>query len=173
VAALGERVGDATPEDIFHYLYAVLHAPSYRERYQALLKMDYARVPLPWDAERFGELARLGGELVRLHLLGGVAPARAVRFRSGGEPIGTVRYEPGAGRVMLNDAGGCFEGVSPAVWAFHVGGYPVCRKWLKGRRGRRLGRRGALLFRRIVAAIEGTLGLMAAVDGVTGPTRRP
>lgn len=31
-----------------------------------------------------------------------------------------------------------FEGVPEVVWNFHVGGYQVCEKWLKDRRGRTL-----------------------------------
>ncbi len=31
-----------------------------------------------------------------------------------------------------------FREVSEAVWDFHVGGYQVCEKWLKDRKGRRL-----------------------------------
>jgi len=29
-----------------------------------------------------------------------------------------------------------FEGVPETVWNFHVGGYQICEKWLKDRRGR-------------------------------------
>ncbi|MFW6108490.1 MAG: type ISP restriction/modification enzyme, partial [bacterium] len=175
LAALRERVGgEATPEAAFGYLYAVLHAPAYRQRYQALLKMDYPRVPLPPDGERFAALAGIGGELVRLHLLEGKLSAAGLRFRGCGDRVvGTVRYEPEAGRVRPNAAGACFEGVSPGVWGFHVGGYPVCRKWLKGRRGRELSRRDVACFRRIVAAIEETLGLMAADDEALGAMHRP
>ena len=166
LAALRERVGSAaTPEDAFGYLYAVLHASTYRERYQALLKMDYARVPLTSDRERFVELARIGGGLVRLHLLAEKPSAEGLRFRGRGDRVvGTVRYDPGAGRVTVNAAGAGFEGVPPEVWGYHVGGYPVCRKWLKDRRGRRLSRDAVRAYRRVVAAVGATLRLTAAID---------
>jgi len=172
LAAVEQRVGEVSPEAVFHTLYAVLHAPTYRERYQALLKLDYARVALTADRGRFEALSRLGAELVRLHLLAdaGLGIGSRVRFRSGGDAtIGTVRYDATGRRVMLNRAGACFEGVPPEAWAFHVGGYPVCRKWLKGKRGRRLRRRDVLAFRRIVAAISETLRLQASLDEAIGP----
>jgi predicted helicase len=53
----------------FEYIYAALHSPTYRRRYVDLLKMDYPRVPLPTDSNLFRELARVGGELVELHLV--------------------------------------------------------------------------------------------------------
>ncbi|MGE0430598.1 MAG: type ISP restriction/modification enzyme, partial [Hydrogenophaga sp.] len=58
-----------TPEDIFHYIYAVFHSPGYRSRYAEFLKIDFPRLPLTGNLELFRALARLGGELVALHLL--------------------------------------------------------------------------------------------------------
>ena len=57
-----------TPEDIFDYAYAVFHSPGYRSRYAEFLKIDFPRLPLTGNLELFRALARLGGELVALHL---------------------------------------------------------------------------------------------------------
>ncbi|MBA7474519.1 hypothetical protein ES707_09873 [subsurface metagenome] len=38
-------VGKVSPEDIFDYIYAVLHSPNYREKYKEFLKIDFPRVP--------------------------------------------------------------------------------------------------------------------------------
>lgn len=67
-AAHGLPVG-LTPEDIFHYAYAVFHSPGYRSRYAEFLKIDFPRLPLTGNLELFRALARLGGELTALHLL--------------------------------------------------------------------------------------------------------
>ena len=58
-----------TSEDIFHYAYGVFHSPGYRSRYSEFLKIDFPRLPLTGDLELFHALARLGGELVTLHLM--------------------------------------------------------------------------------------------------------
>ncbi len=58
-----------TPEQILDYIYAVLHCPSYREKYKEFLKIDFPRVPYPRDRESFLALVALGGELRSLHLL--------------------------------------------------------------------------------------------------------
>ncbi len=58
-----------TPEDIFHYAYAVFHSPAYRRRYAEFLKIDFPRLPLTSSLDLFRALAVLGGELVALHLL--------------------------------------------------------------------------------------------------------
>jgi hypothetical protein len=80
----------------------------------------------------------------------------------------TVRYtEPGQGsaqgRVWINKTQ-YFEGVSPEIWNFHIGGYQVCRKWLKDRKGRTLSYDDQTHYRRVVASLAGTIRLMAAVD---------
>ena len=58
-----------TPEDIFHYAYAVFHSPMYRARYGTFLKADFPRLPLTSNRDLFFRLAALGGELVGLHLM--------------------------------------------------------------------------------------------------------
>jgi hypothetical protein len=57
------------PEDIFCYIYAILHSPTYRERYAEFLKIDFPRIPLTSDREMFKALAEKSGELVALHLM--------------------------------------------------------------------------------------------------------
>jgi hypothetical protein len=56
-------------EKIFHYLYAVLHSPAYRQRYAAFLRTDFPRIPIPGSRKVFDALAKLGAELVAWHLL--------------------------------------------------------------------------------------------------------
>ncbi len=50
-AALGDPF-EITPLDMFHYIYAVLHAPTYRSRYAEFLRIDFPRVPLTGDRAR-------------------------------------------------------------------------------------------------------------------------
>ena len=52
-------------EQVFHYLYALLHHPDYRERYAANLKRELPRIPFAPD---FAAFADAGRELARLHV---------------------------------------------------------------------------------------------------------
>lgn len=54
-----------TKEDIFHYVYAVLHNPVYRETYAQNLKRDFPRIPL---YENFRQWTAWGKTLMDLHL---------------------------------------------------------------------------------------------------------
>ncbi len=64
-APYGEQV---TKQDIFHYVYAVLHHPTYRTRYAENLKRELPRIPLVADLTGFENLSGLGARLADLHL---------------------------------------------------------------------------------------------------------
>ena len=52
------------------------------------------------------------------------------------------------------------------VWNFHIGGYQVCEKWLKDRRGRELSAEDIAHYQQVVVALGETIKLMAQVDEV-------
>ena len=54
--------------DIFHYIYAVLHHPEYRERYAANLRRELPRVPFVGSASAFRALAGAGQRLAEIHV---------------------------------------------------------------------------------------------------------
>lgn len=54
-----------TKWDIFHYIYAVLHHPNYRERYAANLKRELPRIPF---APKFHPFATAGKRLAEIHV---------------------------------------------------------------------------------------------------------
>ena len=58
-----------SPEEILGYIYAILHAPTYRRRYAEFLRIDFPRVPFTETRDQFDVLSALGWELVQVHLL--------------------------------------------------------------------------------------------------------
>jgi hypothetical protein len=170
-----------TPEDVLSYVYAILHAPSYRQRYAQYLKSDFPRIPLyeqhsPEAADDFAtiwnQLVPLGRELVHLHLLETVPSQLRPNFSSqGSNEVERPRYEgphsgtntSDRGRVWIN-ASQYFDGVPPQTWLHKVGGYQVCEKWLKDRKGRTLSFSEIQHYGSVIAAIRRTLELMRAID---------
>jgi hypothetical protein len=178
LAALAEALGLAaqeqhsipiglTPEDIFHYFYAVLHSPQYRRRYAEFLKIDFPRLPLTRSLELFRELACLGGELVALHLLESPRLEKPMTEYVGGRSPEVERVS-WSGNAVWIDTGRTtgFRGVAEGVWNFHIGGYQVCEKWLKDRKGRTLSADDRTHYQRIVVALHETTHLMADIDRV-------
>ena len=159
------------PEDVFHYAYAVFYSPTYRSRYAEFLKIDFPRLPLTRDAALFRSLCALGKELVALHLMEHL-PKLETRYPVAGDNmVDAVRYTEPAndvpGRVWINQTQ-YFDNVPPEVWGYHIGGYQVCQKWLKDRKGRQLAYDDLTHYRGIVAALARTIALQAAIDAAIG-----
>ena len=53
-----------------------------------------------------------------------------------------------------------------SVWNFHIGGYQVCEKWLKDRKGRTLSKDDIAHYQKIVVALSETVRLMKEIDKV-------
>ena len=160
--ALGE---DVVPQEVFDYIYAVLHCPKYRETYKEFLKIDFPRIPYPTDKDQYHRLVSLGAELRQLHLMEWAQNwERRISFPVPGENIvETTRYHDG--RVFINDTQ-FFGGVSELAWNFFIGGYQPAQKWLKDRRGRKLEYQDILHYGRIIYALEETDRIMKEIDRV-------
>ena len=155
------------PEDIFHYAYAVFYSPTYRSRYAEFLKIDFPRLPLTSDVKMFRALAAKGAELVALHLL---ESPKLEDFLTdwpvkGDNVVEKVQYTDNDKRVWINKTQ-YFGGVPKAVWEFHIGGYQVCQKWLKDRKGRKLTYEDTQHYQKIVVALNETIRLMQDIDEV-------
>lgn len=155
------------PEDIFHYIYAVFHSPTYRTRYAEFLKIDFPRVPLTSDKELFRRLVEKGAELVSLHLMESPALNNLVTKCDipGTDVVEKVTYFDTLKRVSINKVQ-YFEGIEPEVWEFHIGGYQVLDKWLKDRKGRKLTWEDQQHYQKIVVALRETMRIMQEIDEV-------
>jgi hypothetical protein len=156
------------PEDVFNYIYALLHCPTYRTRYAEFLKRDFPRIPLTSDRALFASLVSKGRDLVALHLLespllADLSPGFPAR---GSNVVERVQYNANEQSVYLNKERQHFTDVPTDVWRFHVGGYQVCDKWLKDRKGRTLSYDDLLHYRKIVVSLRETLRLMSEIDAL-------
>jgi predicted helicase len=175
VSTLAEAHGQQpTPEEIFHFVYAILHAPSYRAKYADFLKTDFPRIPFSRDRELFRTLAGLGRRLVELHLLRSPElDPPAARFHGAGDNRVAknarqgLRYAPEGGRAWINESQH-FAPVPPEVWEYVIGGYQVLEKWLKDRRGRHLSLTEIQIYCRIATALDRTLEIQEEIDALYG-----
>lgn len=198
-AALNLSPADYRPEDpaaplhaekIFHYLYAVLHSPAYRQRYAAFLRTDFPRIPIPASRAVFDALAQLGAQLMQWHLLEHPA-AQAIGGSASPLPAGKGAHprwfgtdfslqkvgeksksladlsgtEDPVGKVFINTTSG-FAHVRQSVWQHTIGGYQVLHKWLADRckAGRSLSHDDITHWLRVYAALDATQTLMQQVD---------
>ena len=122
----GKGARKITKEALFHYCYAVLHDPVYREKYAQNLKREFPRIPF---YPGFWRWAEWGAELMRLHIgYEQVEPwplARTdepdTKARAAGlSPKALLRADPAAGSIAL-DSETTLRGIPPEAWAYKLG----------------------------------------------------
>ena len=81
-------------DDLFYYVYGVLHVPFYRTKYAANLRKELPRIPFPKDAEQFWALVKAGRELGELHVNYEGVKEWPISFEEGSwEPPGGVQSQ--------------------------------------------------------------------------------
>ena len=155
--------GTFAPIDILDYIYAVLHSPTYREKYKEFLKIDFPRVPYPKDQDTFWKLVKLGCEIRQIHLLESPVVEKPISKypMTGDNIVGKIKYENG--NVFINETQ-YFEGVPEVAWNFYIGGYQPAQKWLKDRKDRELQIDDIRHYLKIIVALNETDRLMKEID---------
>ena len=157
---INDKIGEkTTPEQIFDYIYGVLHSPSYRTAFKEFLRTDFPRIPYPTDKKEFERIQKIGTQLRELHLLVAVPsmPDIAQYNVSGSNEVIKVKYKDS--NVYINQTQ-CFENVPETAWNFYIGGYQPAQKWLKDRMKSKLSFDDILHYRKIVAVLIETDRLM-------------
>ena len=159
-----EYNGVLYPQDLFDYIYAVLHSPSYRERYKEFLKIDFPRIPYPTDWEKFRDLVEKGEELRLLHLMEDIPSKTGVTIPvQGSLQIDCYRWQDN--RVYIN-AEQYFDSVPESAWQFFIGGYQPAQKWLKDRKGMTLSFEDVIHYGRIIYVLQQTERIMQEIDNI-------
>jgi predicted helicase len=160
--------------DLLDYIYAVLHSPTYREKYKEFLKIDFPRVPYPTDAQTFWQLVALGGELRQIHLLESpIVEKYITQYPEDGDNVvrkptfvKVQNFDKGnIGRVYINETQ-YFENVPEIAWNFFIGGYQPAQKWLKDRKERELSYEDILHYQKIIVALSETDRIMKEIDTI-------
>jgi predicted helicase len=154
---------EPTPEGIFYYIYSVLYSNIYRTKYAEFIKIDFPRVPFTKNYKLFCKIGEYGGKLADLHLLKSSALDLPIaKFQvKGDNKVEKVKYEQG--HVYINDAQN-FENITLEIWEYQIGGYQVCEKWLKDRKGRTLSLDGIRHYCKVVTAIKKTIEIQKEID---------
>ena len=164
------------PIDILDYIYAVLHSPSYREKYKEFLKIDFPRVPYPDNKETFWKLVKLGGEIRQFHLLESpdiqsdlaqypIAGDNVISRAIGKADWEIIDKKEQLGRIWINNEQ-YFDNIPVITWEFYIGGYQPAQKWLKDRKDRELSYNDIRHYQKMIIALSETDRLMNEIDEV-------
>jgi len=162
---LEKTVGKVPPEDIFDYVYAIVHSPTYREKYKEFLKIDFPRVPYPKDKKQFERLLVLGRELREIHLLESPKVSEFITTYpiSGSDTVEKISYKNDNVHVNSEQY---FGNVPKVAWDFYIGGYQPAQKWLKDRKGRKLSNSDIEHYQKIIVALVETDRIMKEIDKI-------
>ncbi|GGY21299.1 hypothetical protein GCM10008098_12570 [Rhodanobacter panaciterrae] len=82
-----------TKEDLFYYVYGLLHSPDYRERYADNLSKELPRIPCVKTAANFWAFSKAGRALAELHLNYETVPTYAgAKIDTGGKKLTDADY---------------------------------------------------------------------------------
>ncbi len=151
------------PEDIFNYIYAILHAQGYRQRYADQLKIDFPHIPLTTNRELSRKLTLLGEQLVTSQLFQKTDLNLPNFPVSGNQRVEDVRWTEADQRVWINQTQ-YFEPIPRKIWEFRVGGHQPAIKWLEDRKSRTLTFDEIQHYRNICGALENTIKIMGDID---------
>jgi predicted helicase len=172
------KKGTFNPLDVLDYIYAILHSPTYRERYKEFLKIDFPRIPFTSDKKLFWKLVEKGRELRKYHLMEHDKSNKLItKFPVSGSNVVSNRLtktDPGfklidkekkLGRVWINEEQ-YFDNVPELAWNFYIGGYQPAQKWVKDRRDRKLSYDEIEHYQKIIVALVNTDRIMKEIDEV-------
>ena len=152
---------EPSPEDIFAYIYGVLHSPQYRAKFKEFLKTDFPRIPYPKDLGEFERFRAAGRELRAVHLMKDAEPslfeARGRFPIAGDNVVDAVKWDNG--RVYINSSQ-YFDNVPLEAWEQAIGGYRPAEKYLKDRKNRALSQEELKHYQRIILALAKTREIM-------------
>jgi predicted helicase len=114
-----------TKEDIFHYVYGVLHDPKYRKKYELNLKREFPRIPFYTD---FKKWAKWGKTLMDLHIgYETQKPYPGLKVTTAkwdevkaGKPKAKLKADKETGMISLDERT-WLDGIPPAAWDYKLG----------------------------------------------------
>jgi len=156
-----------SPEEIYHYIYAVLYSNIYRKKYAEFLKIYFPRIPFTKKYDLFKHLSELGKRLNDLHLLKSIElnPSLCKFQGKGDNRVEKIKYDEKEEKVYFTEKQ-FFEKIPRDIWEYHIGNNQVCRKWLKDRKGRCLSLEDIKNYCKMVTALQKTIEIQKEIDSI-------
>ena len=148
---------------LFHYIYGLLYAYPYRERFKESLQQGFPRVFICESHSVARRISAIGKQLCDLHLFTSsesnssfsdeIADSKNFNDHELKKPFPIYKY----GEVFIAKDTSSFTKIAPAVWNYKFGAHQVLEKYLKDRRGKTLSSATINTYTRIANVIEKTI----------------
>jgi hypothetical protein len=84
---------------------------------------------------------------------------------TGDKRVDKIKYDKEGKRIYINKDQ-YFEGVEENIWQYRIGGYQVCNKWLKDRKGKVLSLNNIKHYCKVATAIKHTINIQKSIDEI-------
>lgn len=151
-------------KDVFSYIYAYLHCPSYRNRFREFMTSEFSKIPYPKDTDFFWKMVRLGDVLIDTHLLRrNHSIPLDIQFEGDDRSVSKITYKNH--NVYINKSS-FFSNVPEDAFAFLVGSYQPAMKWLKDRKNQSITDEEIEQYIMVIEALNITIEVMRKIDQV-------
>ncbi len=153
------------PIAILNYIYAILYSPAYREKYNEFLKIGFPKIPFIKDKSTFYKLAKIGEQLILVHLQKEIPNYRI------GQPIGkgtneVTKIVHANNKLYYNEIQ-YFDNVTDEIFDFKIGSFQILDKYLKSRKNKKLDFDEIDTFEIIIKSIQFTIDKMKEINKLT------
>ncbi|NQT96592.1 MAG: hypothetical protein HQ562_02515 [Candidatus Marinimicrobia bacterium] len=157
-----------TPEEILGYIYSILHSPTYRKKYNTVLKKHFPSVNFVPDKNIFNKLSRIGQNLIDLHLLKVRLSKEELSSLIGkGDFFVNNPYHNESNNQLYINKNQYLDNVESEIYNLEIGGYKVLQTYLKYRKGRRLSLSEISHLKKIIVVLRKTIETMVIIDQET------
>ncbi|MGE5343269.1 MAG: type ISP restriction/modification enzyme [Candidatus Omnitrophota bacterium] len=158
-----------TPEQLLHYVYAILFSQTYRNRYKEELMYNFPSIPFPRNYDLFIRIGELGEKLKLIHLLRSPEiNGEEVQFSGTPIKIGQFQFigsKNHEGKIYLDERRqSYFTGIEKKEWDYKLMGYKVIDKYLRSRSGLDLTADNISHLQCMISAIRLTMKYQRLID---------
>ncbi len=165
-AATDSKHGTPDEQQIFDYIYGILHASDYRKLYSEFLKEDFPYISYPKTPAEFWRLSSAGTKLRKLHLMEELDRTVIYTFKGTGNCIvraGKKLLHWNNNKIWINKTQ-YFDNVPESAWEFFIGGYQPAQKWLSDRKNTPLNQKDIEHYQKIIAVLVQTKTTMDEIE---------
>ncbi len=154
-----------TAEEIFYYIYAILHSAIYREKYVEFFRIDFPKIPFTTDNQIFTLLSIVGKKIIDAHIFKEIPNQKVgLSMGKGSREISKIQYI--SNKLYYNETN-YFDNISEQVFNYKIGGYQVVERFLKERKHRKLENNEIETLENIINVIDFTVNQINTIDELT------
>ncbi len=161
---------------IICYIYAILHSPSFKERYVHFLKSDFPRIPISTNPKLIRKLIIQGAKLRDLHIfdVDNDDTISEVYLRENGikfniKPQSRLRNLEKASfydsTLFLNKSS-YIQGLPSQIMNYYIGGYPIIKKWIRDNNNHALDKKFIMKLKNIIFIILSSQSISHEIDQI-------